>query len=69
MLKILKFQKKNNINFFKSIDEIDNLKNIWLICYQPINGYDCSANNFIFSTWKNVSKINHKLIVTYLYEK
>ncbi len=64
-----KVSKKNNINFFKSIDEIDNLKNIWLICYQPINGYDCSANNFIFSTWKNVSKINHKLIVTYLYEK
>ena len=65
----IRVSKKNNINFLKSSDEIDNLKNIWFICYQPINGYDCSPNNYIFSTWKNVSKINHKLIVTYLYEK
>ena len=65
----IRVSKKNNINFLKSSDETDSLKNIWFICYQPINGYDCSPNNYIFSTWKNVSKINHKLIVTYLYEK
>ena len=66
--KNIKISKDNNINFLKSSDDLSNLGKLWFVCYQPINGFDCSAKNYIFSSWEILSETNHKLLTTYQFE-
>ena len=66
--KNIKISKDNNINFLKSSDDLSNLSKLWFICYQPINGFDCSAKDYIFSSWRILSETNHKLLTTYQFE-
>ena len=67
-VKNIKISKDNNINFLKSSDDLSNLGKLWFVCYQPINGFDCSAKNYIFSSWEILSETNHKLLTTYQFE-
>ncbi len=67
-VKNIKISKDNNINFLKSSDDLSNLDKLWFVCYQPINGFDCSAKNYIFSSWEILSETNHKLLTTYQFE-
>ncbi len=67
-VKNIKISKDNNINFLKSSDDLSNLSKLWFVCYQPINGFDCSAKNYIFSSWEILSETNHKLLTTYQFE-
>ena len=66
--KNIKISKDNNINFLKSSDDLSNLSKLWFVCYQPINGFDCSAKDYIFSSWEILSETNHKLLTTYQFE-
>ena len=66
--KNIKISKDNNINFLKSSDDLSNLSKLWFVCYQPINGFDCSAKDYIFSSWGILSETNHKLLTTYQFE-
>lgn len=66
--KNIKISKDNNINFLKSSDDLSNLSKLWFVCYQPINGFDCSAKDYIFSSWRILSETNHKLLTTYQFE-
>ena len=67
-VKNIKISKDNNINFLKSSDDLSNLGKLWFVCYQPINGFDCSAKDYIFSSWEILSETNHKLLTTYQFE-
>ena len=67
-VKNIKISKDNNINFLKSSDDLSNLGKLWFVCYQPINGFDCSAKNYIFSSWEILSETNHKLLTTYQFK-
>ena len=67
-VKNIKISKDNNINFLKSSDDLSNLGKLWFVCYQPINGFDCSAKYYIFSSWEILSETNHKLLTTYQFE-
>ena len=61
--------KKDNINFLSSNFDISELKEIWLICYQPINGFDCSPEPYSFSNWLKVDNVEFKLINATLFKK
>ena len=64
-----KSAKNNNINFINSNKDYSKLEQIWYVCYQPINNFDCSTNGYSFSSWNLEDKINYKLIETSLYKR
>ena len=61
--------KKDNINFLSSNFDYSELKEIWLLCYKPINGFDCSPKPYSFSNWSKVDNLEFKLINAALYRK
>ena len=61
--------KKNNFNFYNSYDDYLNLNKIWLICYEPINQFDCSPKKFFFADWSENDAIEYHLIKSKLYKK
>ena len=61
--------KKNNINFLNSELDYSELKEIWLLCYKPINNFDCSSEPYAFSNWVKVDNVEYKLINASLYKK
>ena len=61
--------KKNNISFYNSHDDYKNFSKVWLICYEPINVFDCSPKNYFFSNWSENDKVEYHLIKSKLYEK
>ena len=67
-VKNIKISKDNNINFLKSSDDLSNLGKLWFVCYQPINGFDCSAKNYIFPHGKYYLKPTTNCYTTYQFE-
>ena len=61
--------KKNNITFYNSHNDYKNFNKVWLICYEPINVFDCSPKNYFFSNWSENDKVEYHLIKSKLYEK
>ena len=61
--------KKNNITFLNSKFDYSELENIWLLCYKPINNFDCSPKPYAFSNWEKVDNVEYKLINASLYKK
>ena len=61
--------KKDNINFLNSELDYSELKEIWLLCYKPINNFDCSSEPYAFSNWVKVDNVEYKLINASLYKK
>ena len=67
--KNIKLKEKNNITFFKSKDDLTNLNNLWILCYKPINGFNCSLDNLLSESWKKKDIKDYNLINLTLYEK
>tara|TARA_Y100000591_G_scaffold264096_1_gene237430 strand:- start:527 stop:1948 length:1422 start_codon:yes stop_codon:yes gene_type:complete len=61
--------KKDNINFLSSNFDYSELKEIWFLCYKPINGFDCSPEPYSFSNWSKVDNAEFKLINAALFKK
>ena len=61
--------KMKNINFINSKSNYSNLKKIWLICYKPINNFNCSPESYNFLNWSTTNIVEYKLINSTLYEK
>ena len=61
--------KKNNITFLNSKFDYSELENIWLLCYKPINNFDCSPKPYALSNWEKVDNVEYKLINASLYKK
>ena len=61
--------KKDNINFLNPEFDYSELKEIWLLCYKPINNFDCSPKPYTFSNWEKVDNVEYKLINASLYKK
>lgn len=61
--------KKGNINFLNSEFDYSELKEIWLLCYKPINNFDCTPKPYAFSNWEKVDNVEYKLINASLYKK
>ena len=64
-----KIKKTNNIQFLYSDFDYSKLNEIWLLCYKPVNGSDCSAEPYSFSTWSKIDNVNYKLINAKLFKK
>ncbi len=60
---------KNNIKFLTSEFDYSELEEIWLLCYKPINNFDCSPKPYAFSNWVKVDNVEYKLINASLYKK
>ena len=60
---------KNNITFYNSNENYTNFNKAWLICYKPINGFDCSPKPFFFSSWSEADNTEYHLIKSTLYKK
>lgn len=61
--------EKNNIKFLTSEFDYSELEEIWLLCYKPINNFDCSPKPYAFSNWIKVDNVEYKLINASLYKK
>lgn len=61
--------QKNNLNFYTSSDNYSTINEIWVVCYKPINNFDCSLNSNLFSDWKKQDSIDYKLINSTLYKR
>jgi len=61
--------KIKNINFISSKSNYSNLEKIWLICYKPINNFNCSPETYNFLNWSVNDSVEYKLINSTLYTK
>tara|TARA_Y100000590_G_scaffold22008_1_gene25413 strand:- start:1325 stop:2755 length:1431 start_codon:yes stop_codon:yes gene_type:complete len=61
--------KNSNIIFYSSNQNYSNLSKVWLLCYEPINGFDCSPKNYLFVSWNENDIAKHHLIKSTLYKK
>ena len=61
--------KTKNINFINSKSNYSNLERVWLICYKPINGFNCSPESYNFLNWSVNDSVEYKLIKSTLYKK
>ena len=73
--------KKMVLNYLKNIvvienkliflnkDNKDNLKNIWIVCYEPINNFNCNEKPSKFLLWNDVDSVKYNLITGILYEQ
>ena len=62
-------EKTNSIKFLHSNFDYSKLNEIWLLCYKPVNGSDCSAEPYSFSTWSKIDNVDYKLINAKLFKK
>ena len=67
--KNISLKKTNNIKFLHSNFDYSKLNEIWLLCYKPVNGSDCSAEPYSFSTWSKIDNVDYKLINAKLFKK
>jgi hypothetical protein len=61
--------KMKNINFINSKSNYSTLDKVWLICYKPINGFNCSPESYNFLNWSVNDSVEYKLINSTLYKK
>ena len=61
--------KTKNINFINSKSKYSNLEKVWLICYKPINSFNCSPESYNFLNWSVNDSVEYKLINSTLYKK
>ena len=59
--------KQNNLNFYNSKSDYSKLDTLWIICYKPINGFNCAPTNYLSSSWLKVDKVEYKLVGSTLY--
>lgn len=62
-------KKISNIQFLHSDFDYSKLNEIWLLCYKPVNGSNCSPESYSFSTWSKIDNVDYKLINAALYKK
>ena len=61
--------QNNTLNFYTSNTDYSTLNEIWVVCYKPINSFDCSPNSYLFSNWYKQDSIDYKLMNLTLYKK
>ena len=64
-----KTAKKNNLIFYKLDDKFTKLNKLWMTCYKPINGFDCSPEFNLNTSWTESDKIEYHLIKSTLYAR
>ena len=64
-----KAAKKNNLIFYKLDDKFTKLNKLWMTCYKPINGFDCSPEFNLNTSWTESDKIEYHLIKSTLYAR
>jgi len=57
------------LNFYTSNSNFSKINEIWVVCYKPINGFDCSISSYLFSNWTEEASIDFKLMNLTLYKK
>ena len=67
-IKTLKEFKKNNFQIFNLSDLPKNQKMIWVICYEPLVGFDCSLPNEKNDTWILLETKQNHFLNSRLYE-
>ena len=60
--------KNSNLNFYSSNNDYSKLNALWILCYKPINGFDCSPTTYLSSSWLKVDDVEYKLIESTLYK-
>jgi len=60
-----KTAKKNDIIFYGLNEKIEEFNQTWLMCYKPINSFDCSTKFH----WTEVESIDYHLIQSTLYNR
>ena len=68
-LKNTRTSKQSNLNFYSSNSDYSKLNALWILCYKPINGFDCAATTYLSSSWLKVDNVEYKLIGSTLYKK
>jgi hypothetical protein len=61
--------QKNSLNFYTSNDNYSTINEIWVVCYKPINDFDCSLNSNLFFNWKKLDSVDYNLINSSLYKR
>ena len=61
--------QNNTLNFYTSNSDYSTINEIWVLCYKPINSFDCSLNSYLFSNWYKKDSIDYKLMNLTLYKK
>lgn len=56
------------ITFLSSNETYIDVNNVWLICYKPVNNFDCENKNKKILKWANEIEINFHLVQATLYK-
>jgi len=68
-LESINLNNKYNILFKDKEHNLSKNNQFWLLCYEPINSFNCGLNDSRSSLWRNSKKINLHLLETTLYKK
>ena len=60
--------KYSNLNFYSSNSDYSKINDLWILCYKPINGFDCAPTTYLSSSWLKVDDVEYKLIESTLYK-
>ena len=68
-LEAINLNNKYNILFEDKEHNLTKNNQFWLLCYKPINSFNCSLDDSRSSLWKNSKKIKLHLLEATLYKK
>ena len=68
-LEAINLNNEYNILFEDKEHNLSKNNEFWLLCYQPINSFNCGLDDSRSSLWRNSKKINLHLLETTLYKK
>ena len=68
-LEAINLNNEYNILFEDKEHNLSKNNQFWLLCYQPINSFNCGLDDSRSSLWRNSKKINLHLLETTLYKK
>ena len=61
-VKVGDYVKRGQPLFYSKINDL------WILCYKPINGFDCAPTTYLSSSWLKVDDVEYKLIESTLYK-
>ena len=68
-LESININKKHNIVFYNEEQNLNMINQFWLLCYKPINSFNCNLNNNKNSLWRKLNKDKFHLLEATLYKK
>jgi hypothetical protein len=59
---------QNKIIFLNEKNK-DNFNNVWIVCYKPVNNFNCDEKPSNFFSWNDIDTVNYNLISGILYKQ